>query len=145
MIFRRFLAVAQRLARGSDEADWRSAISRAYYAAFHVGRDLLQQLGFNPPRSEAAHAYVWLRLSNSGDTEAVKAGRGLNDLRGERNDADYREKPKVIQTRAEDVVRLAEEVISILDKAAKEPKRSEILKAMKAYEKDVLKEVTWRR
>jgi uncharacterized protein (UPF0332 family) len=48
MIFRRFLAVAQRLAEGSDEADWRSAISRAYYAAFHVGRDLLHQQRVSP-------------------------------------------------------------------------------------------------
>jgi uncharacterized protein (UPF0332 family) len=107
MIFRRFLAVAQRLAQGSDEADWRSAISRAYYAAFHVGRELLRQLGFDPPRSEAAHAYVWLRLSNAGDPDLVKAGRTLNDLRGDRNDADYREKPRILKTRADDVVRLS--------------------------------------
>ncbi|MGO9470234.1 MAG: hypothetical protein ACLQVF_39555 [Isosphaeraceae bacterium] len=32
-----FLAVARQLAAVGTEAEWRSAISRAYYAAFHVG------------------------------------------------------------------------------------------------------------
>ena len=36
MNWRDFLSLAARLAGGATEADWRTAVSRAYYAAFHV-------------------------------------------------------------------------------------------------------------
>jgi uncharacterized protein (UPF0332 family) len=35
---RDFLDVAEELAGGIHEGHWRSAVSRAYYAAFHAGR-----------------------------------------------------------------------------------------------------------
>jgi hypothetical protein len=89
MDFRDYLSVATRLLAEATEADWRSAISRAYYAAFHVGCDLLRSLGFTVPRADRAHAHVWLRLSNSGHPDVIKAGADLNDLRGARNRADY--------------------------------------------------------
>jgi uncharacterized protein (UPF0332 family) len=38
MNWRDFLALAARLAGDATEADWRTAVSRAYYAAFHVAR-----------------------------------------------------------------------------------------------------------
>jgi len=49
-----FLDVANDLSTGPAEAHWRSAISRAYYAAFHKARRLLQQSGFTVPRAEQA-------------------------------------------------------------------------------------------
>jgi uncharacterized protein (UPF0332 family) len=33
-----FLPLAHRLAASSSEPEWRTAISRAYYAAFHAAR-----------------------------------------------------------------------------------------------------------
>jgi hypothetical protein len=62
-----FLPLAMRLAVGATEADWRTAIRRAYYAAFHVARQLLIDLRFAVPHADRAHAYLWLRLSNCGD------------------------------------------------------------------------------
>ena len=38
MNWRDFLPLATRLAAGTTEADWRTAVSRAHYAAFHAGR-----------------------------------------------------------------------------------------------------------
>jgi uncharacterized protein (UPF0332 family) len=38
MLWNDFQDTAERLARGATEADWRSAISRTYYAAFHFFR-----------------------------------------------------------------------------------------------------------
>jgi uncharacterized protein (UPF0332 family) len=61
-----FLEVANELVTGIREADWRSAVGRAYHAAFHVARNLFQLSGFSVPRGEQAHAYLWLRLTNSG-------------------------------------------------------------------------------
>jgi uncharacterized protein (UPF0332 family) len=52
---RDFLPLATQLAGGTTEAEWRSAVSRAYYAAFHVARRLLSELGFTVPRADRAH------------------------------------------------------------------------------------------
>ena len=49
---RDFLTLAQRWVQGTAEGEWRSAVSRAYYAAFHEARQLLRDLGFQvPPES----------------------------------------------------------------------------------------------
>jgi hypothetical protein len=40
MDFRACLALAITLRDGSTEAEWRTASSRGYYAAFHVARQL---------------------------------------------------------------------------------------------------------
>ena len=144
MIFRDFLEVARALVEEADEAFWHSAISRAYYAAFHVSRELLHHLGFEVPRAERAHAFLWLRLSNTGNRELDDSGRDLNDLRSERNRADYQEKPAVAQRSAKDRCRLAEKIIAAFDRVLQEPLRRQITEAIKKYERDVLKEVTWR-
>jgi hypothetical protein len=60
-----FLRLAENWITGGGEADWRSAVSRAYYAAFHEARHLLRELGFPAPRGDQAHAYLWLRLSTA--------------------------------------------------------------------------------
>ena len=59
---RDFLLLATTLAAGSTEAEWRTAVSRAYYAAFHGACDLLFLCGFSVLRAEQAHAYLSLRL-----------------------------------------------------------------------------------
>ena len=144
MIGRDFLPLAKQLATGSTEAEWRSAISRAYYAAFHVARELLQDLGFTVPRAERAHVYLSRRLSNSGDAQVQRAGSDLNTMRGERNQADYDlhrpASPGIAALR----VQLSEQVIQFLDGARQEPTRTQITDAIKIYERDVLKDVTWR-
>ena len=40
-----FLRLAESYATGRSEADLRSAVSRAYYAAFHVAREFMALLG----------------------------------------------------------------------------------------------------
>ncbi len=143
MNFRDFLSRADTLAKGSTEAEWRTACSRAYYAAFHVARQLLLALGFRVPQADRAHGYLWLRLSNAGVFQVQKAGRQLNDLRRERNWADYDERRTITRATADQNVRLAEEVIQALDAATIEPIRTRITDAMKIYGRDVLKDVTW--
>jgi hypothetical protein len=72
---RKFLSQARRLARANAEEDWRSAVSRAYYAAFHVARELMEGLGFTVPYADRAHGYLWLRLQNCGDRERKRPAR----------------------------------------------------------------------
>src|SRR5206468_7212368 len=89
MNWRDLLLLAARLAAGTTEADWRTAISRAYYAAFHVARRLLADLNFTVPRADRAHQYLAFRLSNCGESAVEQAGRDLETLRRLRNRADY--------------------------------------------------------
>ncbi len=143
MNFRDFLPLADTLAKGSSEAEWRTACSRGYYAAFHVARQLLLALGFRVPQGDRAHGYLWLRLSNAGEPQVQRAGRFLNDLRRERNHADYDEHRTIIRGIAAQCVQRAEDIIQALDAAAIEPIRTQITDAMKIYERDVLHDVTW--
>jgi len=128
---RDFLVLAQSLAPAATEAAWRSAASRAYYAAFHVARQFLEGLGFAVPPGEKAHAYLWLRLSNCGDPPTVQVGRVLRALRQDRGIADYNLKRAFIQTVGLNSVRLAENIIQALDAAAAGPNRQQSPKSSK--------------
>ncbi len=81
-----FIALAGRLATSNDEAALRSAVSRAYYGAFHLAIAFLAELDCptnghgEPPR----------RLSESGNENARLAGQLLNELQGARVKADYK-------------------------------------------------------
>ncbi len=140
---RDFLTLANALAAGTTEAAWRTAISRAYYAAFHTARQLLRDLGFRVPRGDQAHAYLWMRLSNCGDPQLVVAGQKLQDLRGKRNEADYDIDLPLPQANASPRLIAAGHVIQTLASGRVEPTRTQIINAMRAYERTVLRVVTW--
>ncbi len=144
MNWRDYLSLANRLAAAANEAEWRTAVSRAYYAAFHVARRLFADLNFTVPRADRAHQYlVVFRLSNSGEPPVEKAGRDLETLRRLRNRADYDEAPPITQSQATAAAQLADDIIQILDAARQEPARTQIRDAMIVYERDVLHDVTW--
>jgi len=87
---RQFLYLAQRLTEhGAYPIEFRSAISRAYYAAFHFGLILLREMGFPIVQNASAHEEVYYHLNNSGDDVLVKAASELHDLRTKRIHADY--------------------------------------------------------
>lgn len=143
MEFRDYLSLAATLRDGSTEAEWRSASSRAYYAAFHVARQMLLSLGFVVPRADRAHAYLWLRLANAGHADVELAGNRLNHLRGDRNAGDYDETRTWRQVLAARHVRTAEDIIQAIDAAMIEPTKTQITDAIKVYERDILQDVTW--
>lgn len=140
---REYLRLAENLAKGQTEAEWRSAVSRAYYALFHIGRWLLLRCGFAVKRGEQAHAYIWRRLENCGYRKVQIAGAFLNTLRGDRNLADYDFDQPFHQAMANDDVMKARETVQVLEEAAAENIVQTIAEAMKEYELTVLKEVTW--
>jgi hypothetical protein len=113
------------------------------YAAFHVASDLFQSLGFKVPKADRAHGYLHLRLSNSGNDDMIDAGRISAELRSRRNRADYDKRSRFSTADAQDALEMAHSVIAMLDEALSEPLRSDITSAIKIYERDVLKEVTW--
>lgn len=139
-----FLELADELSTGARQADWRTAISRAYYSVFHKARTLLRQGGFRVPDAERAHAYLWLRLNNSGHPDVCEAGARLNRLRSMRNWADYDFDQPLDEATAIDQVGIAVKVIQLLHQLAHEPViLARIIDAIKIYERDVLREVTW--
>ena len=103
----------------------------------------MTNLGFTVPPTERAHKYLAYRLSNSGVVAVQQAGYDLDQLRDERNEADYVFHFAMSQGAASAAVRLAEEVIDHLDAARQEPTRTQITDAMKTYERNVLRDVTW--
>ncbi len=138
-----FLKVAERSAIGATESDWRTAVSRAYYAAFHEARDFLAALGFQTPRADLAHAFLWRRLQNGGHARLALAGSRLNQLRGERNQADYDINRDLVHDDAAAAVKSSAMIIQLLhDLSADE--RPVITETIKTYEHDILRESTWR-
>jgi len=99
--------------------------------------------GFTLPRGEQAHGYLWLRLSNAGHARVIAAGRDLSVLRRDRNTADYDLDNPLSQPIAASQVRAANDIIRVLEAAALDPLMTQITDAMKIYERDVLKSVTW--
>ena len=138
-----FLKIAERSVTGVLEADWRTAVSRGYYAAFHEARDFLIALGFQTPRADAAHAFLWRRLQNGGHVGLALAGSRLNQLRGERNQADYDIHRDLARDDAAAAVKSAAMIIDTLHGLTADERRL-ITDAIKTYERDVLRESTWR-
>jgi len=139
-----FLELAGEWCTGSREGEWRSAVSRAYFAAFHAGRLLLYQNGFTVPRGDQAHSYLWLRLANTGRTEIDQAGRDMNSLRRVRNRADYEWDTPFPHTLAVAQVLVADRIVEALaDLTATPVVLAQVLSAIQVYERDVLGEITW--
>ena len=134
-----FYQLASQLANSPHAAELRTAISRAYYAIYHVGVTLLESLGFRLSSGPAGHGDVRNRLSNSGDPEMMRVGNQLGQLQSQRIAADYRlrntsvENPKTAQA----VVQQAQRMIQILDACFAEPKRTQIMQAIQEWERKI--------
>ncbi len=108
-----YLELADELAeRRDNEAALRSAVSRAYYAAFCKSRQTLRDQGFIVPR-RGAHQFVWEKYQNHSEKSRRRLGAHGERLKKYREDADYEETvPELVKTvkdslvRARDVIRL---------------------------------------
>lgn len=84
-----FCDLAERLIQNEKNAEgFRSAISRAYYGAFHQAVDFLTRLSIYLVTTNK-HEEVYLLLVNSGDASMNQAASALRALRDERNVTDY--------------------------------------------------------
>jgi hypothetical protein len=86
---RDFLDVAERLAQGSTEADWRTAAGRAYYGLMQEMNAALIRWGFGPPRRDRVHTFVRLHFIYAADADVKAIGIMLEQLVSLRNLADY--------------------------------------------------------
>jgi len=109
-----FLDLAERLAQGDDEASHRTAISRAYYFAFHRARLFVLSRGVALPRTGEAHDVVWEVLACAGKGLRGAAAMGLG-LRKMRRKSDYdREFLGIGKGKAQDAVKLARAIVRLL-------------------------------
>lgn len=140
---RDLLKLAEVLSRGTSESEWRCAVGRAYYAAFHQARDLLQTLGFQIPRAELVHAFLWKRLLSCGSSPVGMAGSKLHQLRTVRNRADYDVAFDFLKNDAIAAVETSRQILTAFESLTPAD-RQVALDVMAAYERDVLRETTWR-
>jgi uncharacterized protein (UPF0332 family) len=125
MLGREFLDTADRLALGTSEADWRSAVSRAYYGLFIECRDALLRWKFwFPPRD--AHREVQRRFSFPTNPDLGVIGKSLLRLATQRNSADYEttNPPRPFDRRAAtDAIADARSGLAVLDALDTDPAR----------------------
>ena len=77
-------------AKPTDPASVRSAVSRTYYALYHVVAERLVAAGIRLPIKRAeCHELVFRILAGAGADELKTIALSLNDLRHQRNRADY--------------------------------------------------------
>jgi hypothetical protein len=134
---RDFQFLAARLASGATSAERRTAVSRAYYAAFNVGAALLRGLGVTVGKGPAAHGEVQRCLANAGHADLAAAASQLGDLHTERNRADYQldrtdvERP----SKAAAVAQQAADMIATMDAVFAGPDQAQLKTAIQEWRK----------
>jgi uncharacterized protein (UPF0332 family) len=114
-----FLLLAQELAGkkqgvSTEEARLRSAISRAYYAAFLEARRFLRKRGTRITFSSKAHDDVINTLLNDADPNYQSLGADLDLLRTLRRQADYGDSFTGLAVFTSNALKLAESIIKTL-------------------------------
>ena len=140
---REFLALAKELSVRTSEGCWRTAVSRAYYAAFHRTRDFMATLGFRTRKNDQAHTGLYRRLSSSKSDVLIEAGRLLLALRSLRNQADYDLDYDFQKAEAVEAAKDAETIFDQLNSQNDPALLVKITDTIRAYERDVLREATW--
>ena len=111
-----FLTLAKELSQRSDEAALRSAISRAYYAAFGKARAFLEAEGVSFVSNAGDHALVWETFRGSSNDARYYIGVDGFGLRNQRNKADYDADVSDMQARMQRAVRKAEAILKALER-----------------------------
>jgi uncharacterized protein (UPF0332 family) len=101
----------------SQEAKARTAISRAYYAAFIEARNFLRDReGITAPANSHPHAFVINYFKRGGDLIRQNIGDDLDYLRSFRKLADYEDVLYRQPQRVQQSLDLADKVIQNLDR-----------------------------
>ncbi len=80
-----YLTLATTLSANADEASQRSAISRAYYSAFHAATIHARANGYN----ERSHGRLWKMYQQDSDLNSRRLSVIGNLMKKAREDADY--------------------------------------------------------
>lgn len=136
-----FLTLAVHLAHAAGEANHRTSVSRSYYAAFHITRELLEDMGLVLPPGPEAHQKVRLCLRECGQQEGIDAARQLESLRTERNRADYDLRDARFSTNRNALlqIEIAREIVRSLSACRQEPVLPQFRAGVRTYASQVLR------
>lgn len=117
-----YLKLAEELVEGdTNEAKQRSAISRAYYAAFCYARNYLKDyLDFEPRRDDNEHKTVAEEFKDYENQNMREIGNDLTRLRSDRNNADYDDTVMNLRSKANFALRLAKNIIDKINQLIQE-------------------------
>jgi hypothetical protein len=94
-----FITIAGRLASMQlGAAGARTAVSRAYYGAFHLAMNVLELFATAPPRNGQGHVLVPAFLESANHMDSTIAASLLQDLHTSRIKADYQIRDARIET-----------------------------------------------
>jgi len=141
MTGKQFIVLAKKLAAEVGPAECRSAVSRAYYGAFHVALALLARTGILLPPGPEAHQKLRFCLLQSGEIPGAEAGEKLESLRRDRNLADYdlRQSRSEASNFARRQVQIALEILNCVEMCGVEPTWSQFRTNVRAYATNVLR------
>lgn len=140
-----FISLAIRLSNSSNEADLRSAVSRAYYGAFHLASRFLADCGVRFAKKDLyaaeVHRKVRYCLSESSNADAIVISGRLRLLRDQRNEADYTLDSTKFKkaSNAAAMIRVAQEIVDALQRCRAEPAFTEARDKIRGYARDVLR------
>lgn len=104
----------QSLSSSHGDADLRSSISRAYYAAFHKARQrLYDKWGITVPKDATAHGIVKKELRKKQQKRIAVA---LDRMRIDRNSADYEDSVANLPITTRENLKRAKQIILDLSK-----------------------------
>jgi uncharacterized protein (UPF0332 family) len=136
-----FIALAGKLVapHAADEAACRTAISRAYYGAFHIARSFLVEVGFAPVANANVHGFVQHFLHGSGHADARRAASLLSHLQAARNRADYRLDDSRFGSRDEAMLLVERAVLAVsaVDRCRADDVRESIRQGIAEYERRI--------
>ena len=131
-----FLQTASYLVCGSRESDWRSAISRAYYACFlllrsivfsKVPRPVLLKHGYRKPK-DMLHDQLIRSLKNVQDQDVSNVGDLLKDFKAERLFADYDMQKRIDSGKARSSLEDAQDLLREINLITQEKIGAEVTK-----------------
>ena len=116
-----FLETAESLLSDDHEADWRSAVSRAYYSSFLVARELVEIITRQQLANFDTHKRVRESLKSSGTPQGITLSKKLRTLHDQRKTSDYDLGAVVDYDDAEYALGQAEAIISLLETIQQTP------------------------
>jgi uncharacterized protein (UPF0332 family) len=84
-----FAELASELASEADEARQRTAVNRAYYAAYHAASAYVRVHDLCAPQQHLTHSLVWRLIRGASHSNSEEIGRSGDALRRLRVMADY--------------------------------------------------------
>lgn len=102
-----YLSLAEQLSRSNDESSQRTAISRAYYFAFHAARDRASANNYRRSEEETTHNSLWTHYERNNNADCRRIAFLGKRLHTRRVRADYKE----------NYDRIAEDMVQVLIEA----------------------------